>query len=150
MALVAHASGRIVPATSYDGGMKNTVIAAIVGLVAIAAASGQQTLFKRTVLQQQDISAPGREAVMALGEFQPGGGPGPHTHPGEEISYVIEGSIVLEQAGKPNVTVKAGESFIIPAGVVHNATNRGTGVAKIVATYVVEKGKPLATPVTGR
>ena len=130
--------------------MKNTVIAAIVGLVAIAAATAQQTLFKRTVLQQQDISAPGREAVMVLGEFQPGGAPGPHTHPGEEISYVIEGSIVLEQAGKPNVTVKAGESFIIPAGVVHNATNRGTGVAKIVATYVVEKGKPLASSVTGR
>src|SRR5436309_13097676 len=131
-------------------GMKNTAIAAIVVLVAIAAVSGQQPLFKRTILQQQEISAPGREAVMALGEFQPGGGPGPHTHPGEEISYVIEGSVVLEQAGRPNATVKAGESFIIPANVVHNAINRGTGVAKIVATYVVEKGKPLASPVTGR
>jgi quercetin dioxygenase-like cupin family protein len=130
--------------------MKNTAIAAIVVLMAVAAVSGQQPLFKRIVLQQQDISAPGREAVMALGEFQPGGGPGPHTHPGEEISYVIEGSVVLEQAGRPNVTVKAGESFIIPAGVVHNATNRGTGVAKIVATYVIEKGKPLASPASAR
>ena len=132
-------------------GMKHTATAAVIfGLAAIAAVSGQQPPFKRTVLQQQDISAPGREAVMALGEFQPGGGPGPHTHPGEEISYVLEGSIVLEQAGKPNVTVKAGESFIIPAGVVHNATNRGSGVAKIVATYVVEKGKPLATAASAR
>jgi quercetin dioxygenase-like cupin family protein len=130
--------------------MKNTAIAAIVVLLAVAAVTGQQPLFKRTVLQQQDISAPGREAVMALGEFQPGGGPGRHTHPGEEISYVLEGSVVLEQAGKPDVTVKAGESFIIPAGVVHNATNRGTGVAKIVATYVIEKGKPLATAASAR
>jgi len=127
--------------------MKNTAIATIVVLLAIAAvAAQQQPLFKRTLLQQQDISAPGREAVVALVEFQPGGGPGRHTHPGEEISYVLDGSLVLEQAGKPNVTVKAGDSFIIPAGVVHTATNRGTGVAKIVATYVVEKGKPLATP----
>jgi len=125
--------------------MKNSAIAAIVVLLTIAAVSGQQPLFKRTLLQQQDISAPGREAVMALGEFQPGGGPGRHTHPGEEISYVLEGSLVLEQAGKPSVTVKAGDSFIIPAGVVHTATNRGTGIAKIIATYVVEKGKPLAT-----
>jgi quercetin dioxygenase-like cupin family protein len=130
--------------------MKNTAIAATVVLMAIAPVSGQQPLFKRTVLQQQDISAPGRQAVMALGEFQPGGGPGPHTHPGEEISYVIEGSVVLEQTGRPNVTVKAGESFIIPAGVVHNATNRGTGIAKIVATYVIEKGKPLASPASAR
>jgi len=132
-------------------GMKHTAIAAVIfALAAIAAVRGQQPLFKRTMLQQQDISAPGREAVMALGEFQPGGGPGPHTHPGEQISYVIEGSMVLEQAGKPNVTVKAGESFIIPAGVVHNATNRGSGVAKIVATYVIEKGKPLATAASAR
>jgi len=131
-------------------GMKHTAIAAILVLVTVVAAAGQPQLFKRTVLQQQDISAPGREAVMVVAELQPGGAPGPHTHPGEEISYVIEGSIVLEQAGKPSVTVKAGESFIIPAGVVHNATNRGTGVAKIIATYVVEKGKPLATPATGR
>jgi quercetin dioxygenase-like cupin family protein len=131
-------------------GMKNTAIAATVVLMAIAPVSGQQPLFKRTVLQQQDISAPGRQAVMVLGEFQPGGGPGPHTHPGEEISYVVEGSVVLEQTGKPNVTVKAGESFIIPAGVVHNATNRGTGIAKIVATYVIEKGKPLASPASAR
>jgi len=130
--------------------MKNTAIAATVVLMAIAPVSGQQPLFKRTVLQQQDISAPGRQAVMVLGEFQPGGGPGSHTHPGEEISYVVEGSVVLEQTGKPNVTVKAGESFIIPAGVVHNATNRGTGIAKIVATYVIEKGKPLASPASAR
>jgi len=128
--------------------MKTTrFVAFAVALAGLAVAVGaQQTGFKRTVLQQHDISVAGREAITTLGEFQPGASPGRHTHPGEEISYVVEGSVVLEQDGKPNVTVHAGEAFMIPAGTVHNATNRGTGVAKIVATYIVEKGKPLATP----
>jgi quercetin dioxygenase-like cupin family protein len=127
--------------------MKNAALVTLIACLGIAAvATAQQAGFKRTVLQQADISAPGREVITALGEFEVGASPGPHTHPGEEVSYVLEGSIVLEQAGKPNVTVKAGQAFLIPAGVVHNATNRGTGVAKIVASYIVEKGKPLATP----
>src|SRR3954469_23620889 len=109
-----------------------TIVAFAVALAGVAAAAGaQQAGFKRTVLQQHDISVAGREAITTLGEFQPGASPGRHTHPGEEISYVIEGSIVLEQDGKPNPTVKAGEAFMIPAGTVHNATNHGTGVAKI-------------------
>jgi quercetin dioxygenase-like cupin family protein len=127
--------------------MKNAAIATIAAAIGLAAVlTAQQTGFKRTTLQQADISVPGREVVTALGEFEPGASPGPHTHPGEEVSYVLEGSVVLEQAGKPNVTVRAGQAFLIPAGVVHNATNRGTSVAKIVASYIVEKGKPLATP----
>ena len=128
--------------------MKTIVLAAfalsVVGLT--AAMHAQQAGFKRTVLQQADISAPGREVITAVGEFQPGASPGRHTHPGEEVSYVLEGSVVLEQDGKPNTTVSAGQAFIIPAGVVHNATNKGATVAKIVANYIVEKGKPLASP----
>ena len=108
--------------------------------------SAQQPTFKRTVLQQSDISAPGREAVTAVVEFQPGGSPGRHTHPGEEIGYVIDGTFLLEQAGKPAVTISAGQAFLIPAGTVHNATNTGSGTARILANYIVEKGKPLATP----
>ena len=124
-----------------------SVVAPIVAVVSVTAGMyAQQVGFKRTVLLQADISAPGREVVTAVGEFQPGASPGRHTHPGEEVSYVLEGSVVLEIAGKPNKTVHAGEAFIIPAGVVHNATNEGNAVAKIVANYIVEKGKPLATP----
>jgi quercetin dioxygenase-like cupin family protein len=127
--------------------MKKTIVVTLVAALGVAAAAvAQQAGFKRTTLQQADISVPGREVITALGEFEPGASPGPHTHPGEEVSYVLEGSVVLEQAGKPNRTVKAGDAFLIPAGVVHNATNRGTGVAKIVANYIVEKGKPVATP----
>jgi quercetin dioxygenase-like cupin family protein len=122
-----------------------TIIATAL-VVAGTIASAQAPTFKRTVVQQGDISAPGREVVQAVVDFQPGGSPGRHTHPGEEVAYIIEGTFSLEQGDKPAVTVKAGQGFIIPAGQVHNATNTGSGAGKILATYIVEKGKPLATP----
>jgi quercetin dioxygenase-like cupin family protein len=106
----------------------------------------QQPAFKRTVLQQSDIAAPGREVVQAVADFEPRATPGRHTHPGEEIGYVLEGTFLVEQEGKAPVTLKAGGTFLIPAGTVHNATNTGAGAGKILATYIVEKGKPLATP----
>ena len=123
-----------------------TATALLVGMLATVAAQAP-TPFKRTVLQQADLSAPGREAVMALAEIQPGAASGRHTHPGEEIAYVSAGPIVLEIDGKPARTLQTGEAFIIPAGTVHNARNAGTALAKVVATYVIEKGKPVATPV---
>jgi quercetin dioxygenase-like cupin family protein len=112
--------------------------------------SAQQPTFNRTVLQKGDISTPGREVVTAVVDFQPGGSPGRHTHPGEEVGYVLDGRFLLEQAGKPDVTINAGQAFLIPAGTVHNATNTGSGSARILATYIVEKGKPLATPVASK
>ena len=126
--------------------MKTPTIIAAALLVAGTVTSAQTPAFKRTVVQQGDLSTPGREVVQALVEFQPGGSPGRHTHPGEEVGYVIEGTFSLEQGDKPPVTIKAGQGFIIPAGQIHNATNTGSGGAKILATYIVEKGKPLATP----
>ena len=116
------------------------VVGVVVGVLA------QQPTFKRTVLQQADISVPGREAVTAVAEFQPGAAAGRHTHPGEEIGYVLEGQLLLEQDGKAAVTLRAGQTFLIPPGTVHNATNSGSGTARVLATYLVEKGKPLATP----
>ncbi len=116
-------------------------LAALVGLGA------QAPSVKRTVLQQGDLSVAGREAVMALAELPQGGTTGRHTHPGEEISYVLEGSVIIEVDGKPAMTRKAGEVFMIPAGTVHNAHNKGGVTAKVIATYVVEKGKPVTTPV---
>ena len=108
----------------------------------------QQAGFKRTVIQQESLSVAGREAVTAIAEFQPGATVGRHTHPGEEIGYVLEGTIVLEQEGKPAVTLGAGKTFFIPPGTVHNATNKGQTQARVLANYIVEKGKPVATPVT--
>ena len=109
--------------------------------------SAQPSGFKRTTIQQEKLSVPGREAVTAIAEFQPGGTVGRHTHPGEEIGYILEGTLVFEIAGKPDVTLTAGQTFFIPAGTVHNATNKSSSPAKVLANYVVESGKPLASPV---
>jgi quercetin dioxygenase-like cupin family protein len=122
-----------------------TVIVAAFALAGIIGVGAQAPAFKRTVLQQGDLSVPGREAVTAVAEFQPGASPGRHTHPGEEVGYVLEGRVNLEQEGKPAVTLNAGQTFLIPAGTIHNATNTGSGSARILATYIVEKGKPLTT-----
>ena len=127
-----------------------TVTLIVIAFVLTGALAAQQPAFKRTVLQQGDISVPGREVITAVGEFQPGATPGRHTHFGEEVGYVLEGSLLLEQDGKAPVTLKAGGTFLIPAGTIHNATNTGTGTARVLATYIVEKGKPLATPATGK
>ena len=122
----------------------------VIAFVLTATLVAQQPAFKRTVLQQSDISAPGREVVQAIADFEPRATPGRHTHPGEEIGYVLEGTFLVEQDGKAPVTLKAGGTFLIPAGTVHNATNTGAGTGKILATYIVEKGKPLATPAAAR
>jgi quercetin dioxygenase-like cupin family protein len=124
------------------------VAAIAVALVAITiAAAAQQPTFKRTELQRADLSAPGREVVQAIAEFPPGTAVGRHTHPGEEVAYILEGTVLVEVDGKPGATMKAGQYFIIPAGTIHNATNNSKGNAKVLATYIVEKGKPVATPV---
>jgi len=136
--------------------LKTTIIATLsaTALVIVSGVSAglfaQQPGFKRTVLQQQKLSVAGREAVTAIAEFQPGGTVGAHTHPGEEIGYILEGSILLEQDGKPPVTLTAGQTFFIPNGQVHNATNKGSSTARVLANYVVESGKPVATPVPAK
>ena len=106
-----------------------------------------QTGFKRTPVQQADLSVPGKEVVQAVAEIQPGAESGRHTHPGEEVAYVLEGTITLEIQGKPAAAKKAGDGFVIPPGTVHNAKNTGGGVAKVLGTYIIDKGKPVATPV---
>ena len=121
-------------------------LAGAVLAVCAAVAAAQQPGFKRTVLQQADLSVPGHEAVTAVVDFEPGASAAKHTHPGEEIGYVVEGSLVVEQAGKPPVTVEAGHAFMVPAGTVHGATNKSGARTRVLSTYIVEKGKPLATP----
>ena len=112
------------------------------GLV-LQVARAQQPGIKRTDLQRHDLSVPGREAVQVRVDFDPGAAFGKHRHPGEEIIYVIEGSLEYEVEGKPPMTLKAGEVLFIPAGTIHAAKNVGSGNAAELATYIVEKGKPL-------
>jgi quercetin dioxygenase-like cupin family protein len=103
----------------------------------------QQPGVTRTPLQRHDLSAPDREMVQVRVDFAPGVTFPPHSHPGEEIVYVIEGVLEYRVVGKPPVTLKAGEVLFIPAGVVHGVTNVGSSNAAELATYIVEKGKPL-------
>ena len=131
-----------------------TLTALASGFALLIVAAGMQTTstaqppaFKRAVLQKADLSVPGREAVTAMAEIPGGVRVGKHTHPGEEIGYVAEGTLKLEVEGKPSLMLKAGDAYFVEAGRPHDATNEGTGIAKVIATYIVEKGKPLATPV---
>jgi quercetin dioxygenase-like cupin family protein len=100
---------------------------------------------KRTDLLRNDLSAPGREAVQVLVEFEPGVAAVKHSHPGEEIVYVTKGSLEYRLEGKSPVVVRAGEALFIPNGTPHSVRNVGNDKAAELATYVVEKGKPLLT-----
>jgi quercetin dioxygenase-like cupin family protein len=114
--------------------------------ITAAALIAQGPAITRTVVQRQDISYPGREAVVARVEIVPGGYAGRHSHPGEEISYVTEGELELLIDGQPPRNIKAGESFIIPGGSVHNGHNKGSVPVKFVGVYLIEKGNPLTNP----
>ena len=103
--------------------------------------------FKRTELQRHDLSTANHEAVQAKGEFEPGAVVGKHTHPGEEVGFILSGELTVEIEGKPAQTLKAGDAFFIPAGTVHAGKNTSKGPTVVISTYIVEKGKPLATPV---
>src|SRR5688572_3475298 len=105
--------------------------------------AAQKLNIKRTELQRHDLSVPGRESVQVRIDFEPGAAFGKHSHPGEEIIYVIEGTFEYEVEGKPPVTLTAGDVLFIPAGTIHAAKNVGTTNAAELATYIVEKGKQL-------
>jgi quercetin dioxygenase-like cupin family protein len=98
---------------------------------------------KRTDLQRHDLSVPGREVIQNRIDISSQAPLVKHTHPGEEIIYVLEGSLEYQIEGKPPITVKAGDVLFVPAGTIHAVKNVGSGTAAELATYVVEKGKPL-------
>lgn len=123
------------------------IVTASAAIFAGVAAARQTPTFTRTQLQDQPLSIPGRHGVMARSEFPAGVESGRHFHPGEELGYLLEGTLQLTLDGQAPKTLKAGDVIFIPAGTVHNAKNTGTTVAKVLATYVLETGKPLATPV---
>jgi quercetin dioxygenase-like cupin family protein len=97
----------------------------------------------RTDLQQSDLSIPGYEVIQNRVDISPDAPFIRHTHPGEEIIYVLEGPLEYEVEGKPATTLSAGDVLIVPAGTAHAVRNVGSGVASELATYVTEKGKPL-------
>jgi quercetin dioxygenase-like cupin family protein len=128
--------------------MRATRIVAVAVLLAGSAlasnmARAQDPGVKRTELLRHDLSVPGREVVQVRVDLAPGVAFPPHSHPGEEIAYVLEGLLEYRLEGRPPVTLGAGEALFIPAGTVHAARNVGSGNAAELATYLVEKGEPL-------
>jgi quercetin dioxygenase-like cupin family protein len=121
--------------------------AVLIGASALQIAGAQQPSTRRTDLQRHDLSAPGREAVQVRVDFDPGAAFPRHKHPGEEIVYVLEGTLEYRLEGQAPKTLKAGDVLFVPAGTVHSARNVGAGNGAELATYVVEKGKQLVTVV---
>src|SRR5262249_53135915 len=115
------------------------------GVLASTISFSGESAVTRTDLQRHDLSIAGWETIQARVDIAQGALAPKHTHPGEEIIYVLRGTLEYDVAGKPPATLKAGEVLFIPAGVAHSAKNVGTGTASELATYVVEKGKPLIT-----
>ena len=132
---------------------RTVVVAAVIvasGLV-LQVTRAQPAGIKRIDLQRHDLSVPGREVVQTIVELDPGVTSSRHTHPGEEIVYVLEGApLEYEVEGKPPVTLKPGDVLFIPAGKIHAAKNVGSRKGAELATYIVEKGKPLLTEVSDR
>jgi quercetin dioxygenase-like cupin family protein len=128
----------------------NRIIAAVVLTVAmglalpeVQAENAGPVGLKRTDLMKQDLSVAGREVVQVLIDFAPGAMAPRHSHPGEELVYIVEGSLEYALEGKSPVTLKVGQVLFIPHGTIHAVKNVGGGNARELATYVVEKGKPL-------
>ncbi len=117
----------------------------LVADVALAQAPAPAPAIKRTLLQRIDVGD-NREAILGVAEIPPGAAAGRHTHPGVEFGYVVEGSASLEVEGETPKLLKAGDSYTIPMGKIHDAKTVGDKPVKVLATYVVEKGRPLATP----
>jgi quercetin dioxygenase-like cupin family protein len=124
---------------------KSLIIAAAAATVIAASAVAQQAAIKRTPLQTVDFPA-GYNVVSAIAEVAPGNCAGRHTHPGVESTYVMEGAILLKVQGQPDRVLKAGESFQVPPNTPHDGCTVQGEVFKVLATYIVEKGKPLASP----
>ncbi|MDK1373784.1 MULTISPECIES: cupin domain-containing protein [unclassified Sinorhizobium] len=110
-------------------------------------AEAQQPGIHRTDVLKDDLGTPGREAVQVRVDIERGVASIKHAHPGEEIAYVLEGSLEYRLEGRAPVILHAGEALFIPDGVAHVARNVGSGKASELATYIVDKGEPLVVPV---
>ena len=100
---------------------------------------------KRTEIQHSPSSVPGREIVQVLTEIPAGVESGWHTHPGEEVGYIVAGTVEMAIHGRPTLTLQAGDGFLIPPRTPHNARDIGPGPGHMLSTYIVEAGQPLAS-----
>jgi len=135
----------LLPALLLAAGGAGLVAAQAPATSGAAPTSGAAAL-KRTPVLHADVTAPGREAAVMKVELAPSGHAGRHTHPGDEISYVVDGEAEVLVDGEPPKRVHAGEAFVIKEGRIHDLRNAGSAPVHLIGVYVVDKGKPLATP----
>ena len=117
----------------------------VIAFAGAGVAMAQQSGIKRTPLQKLDFPA-GYNTVTAIAEIPAGGAAGRHTHPGAETGYVLEGELELLIDGQPPKKLKAGDSYQIPEGAVHDAKAAGDKPMKVLGVYVIKAGEPLAKP----
>lgn len=122
---------------------RTLVIIALLSASAVSADKSALAGVTRTDLQRHDLSIEGRETVQARIDIAPGAIAPWHRHPGEEVIYVVEGTLEYQLEGQKPVTLKTGDVLFVPSGVAHMARNRGSTNGAELATYIVEKGKPL-------
>ena len=100
---------------------------------------------KRTEIQHQSSSIPGRDIVQVRTEIPAGVASGWHTHPGEEVGYIVAGTVQMEIEGQPTLTLRPGEGFLIPPRTPHNALDLGPDTGQMLSTYLVEAGEPISS-----
>lgn len=134
--------------------MNKLLLAAALTLAFATTASAQQAAtpvqpspVKRTVIGKTEVPGSNYEVITAIVEIQPGFKAGRHTHPGTVQAQVLEGEFMLALDGQPEKTFKAGEALEVKDAAIHNEGAVGSAPAKLIAVYIVEKGKPLASPV---
>src|SRR4051812_17296509 len=143
--LAAAAIGTILAGSSMQSGAQAVTPTPTQRAPAPATAATRLPAVSRTDLQRHDLATPGHEAIQARVDFAPGAIAPRHRHPGEEIVFILRGTLEYRLDGQAPVTLNPGGTLFIPAGTVHTVHNVGTGVASELATYIVEKGQPLIT-----
>jgi quercetin dioxygenase-like cupin family protein len=123
------------------------VVVAAISITAVARHADAQVGLERKILLQQDAAIPGYETMVAEVSIAVGGREGRHSHSGTLVGYILEGELTLELEGKPTKIVKTGEAVLIEPLQVHEGFNKGSVPVRALVTFIVEKGKPLTTPV---
>ena len=103
----------------------------------------------RTEIQRKRFSVPGREIVQVRTEIPEGVASGWHTHPGEEVGYIVAGNVGMEIRDRPTLELRAGDGFCIPPGTPHNALDLGPGTGVMLSTYLVDVDRPLSAVAAG-
>ena len=131
----------------FKDSIKTMVVILVIATSLATSSAMQQPAVTRKVLLQQDLAVPGYTTALIAVEIPVGVREGKHTHPGTLVAYIQEGTLTLDYEGKPTKSYKAGDTFSVEPGKIHEGINNGSTLVKILATFIGEKGKPITTQV---